>query len=185
MRVGFDIGWYIPDHPPTAPDVFVIPSYALKDRARPTRPSRAQIELACEWWNKFPEAKIIMSTGDNQGLGIPNSRVMVEFAARLGVPQANLIEEDRSRNTRENLLYSMEIIQREQWQQPTLVTLDLYTPRAVATARKLGWQDFYWLSVYSKGESAYGLKAIQTHSRATIFIYELISTLYSKIAGWI
>ena len=185
MRVGFAICWRISDHPPIAPDVFVIPSYALKDRTQPTKPTCAQIELACEWWKKFPHARIIMSTGDNQGLGVPNSRVMVEYAARLGVPRANLIEEDRSRNTRENLVYSMEIIRREHWQQPTLVTLDLYTPRAVATARKLGWRDFYWLSVFSKGEPAYGLKAWQTHSRGTICVYELIATLFSKLAGWI
>ena len=77
MRVGFAICWRISDHPPIAPDVFVIPSYALKDRTQPTKPTCAQIELACEWWKKFPHARIIMSTGDNQGLGVPNSRVMV------------------------------------------------------------------------------------------------------------
>ena len=37
--------WRIPDHPPTAPEVFVIPSYAVKDRTRPTKPTIAQIEL--------------------------------------------------------------------------------------------------------------------------------------------
>jgi uncharacterized SAM-binding protein YcdF (DUF218 family) len=185
MRLGFANYWRVPDQPPTAPDVFVIPSYALRDRTLPTRPTRAQIELAYAWWKKFPRASIIMSTGDNQGLGVTNARVMVEYAARLGIPRAHLIEEDRSRNTRENLLYALEIVQRERWQQPTLVTLDLYTPRAVATARKLGWRDVCWLSVYSKGEPAYGLKAWQTHSRATIFVYESIATLYSKLAGWI
>jgi uncharacterized SAM-binding protein YcdF (DUF218 family) len=51
----------------------------------------------------------------------------------------------------------MDIIAAEHLQQPTLVTLDLYTRRAVATARKLGWKDFYWLSVFSEGEPAYGL----------------------------
>jgi hypothetical protein len=178
-------GWFIPDHPPTAPEVFVIPSYALRDRTLPTRPTIAQIELACRWWSKFPQARIIMSTGDNQGLGIPNSKVMVEYASRLHVPRENLIEEDRSRNTRENLVYSMKIIERERLKQPTLVTLDLYTRRAVATAKKLGWQDFYWLSVYSPGEPAYGMKRFQTHSRGTIFAYELAAMFYSKIAGWV
>ncbi len=177
--------WLIPDHPPVQPDCFVIPSYALKDRALPTQPTIAQIELACRWWQKFPRAKLIMSTGDNQGLGVPNSRVMVEYAARLGVPRANLIEEDRSRNTRENLLYSMEIIERADLQQPTLVTLDLSTRRAVATARKLGWKSFYWLSVFSEGEPAYGLKRWQTYSRATILGYEWIAMLYSKMVGWV
>ncbi len=126
-----------------------------------------------------------MCTGDNQGLGVTNARVMVEYAARLGVPRANLIEEDASKNTWENLRNAWQIATQKNLRQPTLVTLDLYTRRAVATARKQGWRDFYWLSVFAKGESAYGLKAIQTHSRLTIFCYEVIATMYSEIAGWV
>jgi len=176
--------WTIKDNPPVDPGCFVIPSYALKDRTLPTLPTRAQIELALEWWKRFPHAKLIMSTGDNQGLGIPNSRVMAEYAMRLGLPRENVIEENRSRNTYQNLLYSMEIIERQNLKQPTLVTLDLYTRRAVATARKLGWKDFYWLSVFSRGQPAYGYKWIQTHSRFTIFCYEVGAMILSKIVGW-
>jgi uncharacterized SAM-binding protein YcdF (DUF218 family) len=126
-----------------------------------------------------------MSTGDNQELGISNAAVMADYAVTLGVPRENLVEEDRSVTTYENLLYSMEIIQAEDLKQPTLVTLDLYTRRAVATARKLGWKDFYWLSVFSKGQPAYGYKWLQTHSRFTIFCYELGAMVYSKIVGWV
>lgn len=176
--------WMIGDHEPLEPGCFVIPSYALKNRSFPTKPTRAQIELAFEWWKRFPHAKLIMSTGDNQRLGIPNSTVMAEYAMSLGLPRENIIEEDRSRTTHENLLYSMEIIKEQNLRQPTLVTLDLYTRRAVATARKLGWKDFYWLSVFSKGESAYGYKWLQTHSRFTIFCYEVGAMILSKIVGW-
>lgn len=176
--------WMIDDNPPLDPDCFVIPSYAVRDRTTPTLPTRAQIELAFVWWKMFPHARLIMSTGDNQGLGMPNSRVMAEYAMRLGVPRENVIEEDRSRNTYQNLLYSMEIIKRLGLKQPTLVTLDLYGRRAVATARKVGWKDFYWLSVFSKGQPAYGYKWIQTHSRFTIFWYEVSAMILSKIVGW-
>jgi uncharacterized SAM-binding protein YcdF (DUF218 family) len=177
--------WMIADHPPSSPGSFVIPSYALKDASLPTRPTRAEIELAFEWWKKFPEAKLILSTGDNQGLGIPNSKVMADYAVSLGVPRGNVIEEDRSRNTYENLLYSMEIIKARDLGPPTLVTLDLYTRRAVATARKMGWEDFHWLSVFSQGEPAYGYKWLQTHSRITIFCYEVGAMLFSKMVGWV
>ena len=176
--------WSIGDHPPTNPGCFVIPSYALKDASLPTRPTRAEIELAFEWWKKFPNAKLIMSTGDNQRLGIPNSKVMADYAISLGVPRENVIEEDRSRTTHTNLLYSMQIIQAQRLGQPTLVTLDLYTRRAVATARKMGWKDFHWLSVFSEGEPAYGYKWIQTYSRATIFCYEVGAMIFSKLVGW-
>lgn len=177
--------WIIPDNPPLNPDCLVIPSYALRDRCLPTKPTVAQIKLAYEWWKKFPRAKLIMSTGDNQWLGITNARVMVEYAARLGIPRENLIEEDCSRNTYENLRYSLDIIRREHLRQPTLVTLDLYTRRAVATAKKLGWENFYWLSAYSEGEPAYGYKWLQTHSRLTIFCYEVAAMVYSKMVGWV
>jgi len=126
-----------------------------------------------------------MSTGDNQWLGINNSTVMAEYATSLGVPRENIIEEDRSRNTYQNLLYSMAIVQAQHLEQPTLVTLDLYTRRAVATARKLGWKDLHWLSVFSKGEPAFGYKWLQTHSRFTIFCYEIAAMVYSKIVGWV
>ena len=177
--------WMIDDYPPTYPGCFVIPSYALKDSSLPTRPTRAQIGLAFEWWKKFPDAKLIMSTGDNQGLGLPNSQVMAEYAVSLGLPRGNVIEEARSRTTYENLLYSMQIIKAQNLIQPTLVTLDLYTRRAVATARKMGWKDFYWLSVFSEGEPAYGHKWLQTRSRTTIFCYEVGAMMFSKIVGWV
>lgn len=177
--------WIPPDNVPSNPDCFVIPSYALKNRSMPNHPTRAQIQLAHKWWLRFPEAKLIMSTGDNQGLGITNSKVMAAFAMSLGIPQENIIEEDQSLNTHENLLYSMRIMEREGVKQPTLVTLDLYTRRAVAVARKLGMGEFYWLSVFAHGEPAYGYKWLQTHSRFTIFCYEVAAMVYCKAAGWI
>lgn len=185
MRAGITRYWTLADHPPSNPECFVIPSYALKDRGLPTRPTRAQIELAYEWWKRFPRAKLIMSTGDNQGLVVTNAEVMAQYAIRLGVPHENVIMEDRSRNTYENLRYSMEIIQNEGLKQPTLVTLDLYTRRATATARKMGWGEFFWLSVFSKGQPAHGYKWLQTHSRFTIFCYEVGAMMYSKLVGWV
>ena len=185
MRLPFEKQWIIPDHPPSHPDCFVIPSYALKDRFTPTKPTMAEIKLAIDWWRRIPQASLIMCTGDNQGLGVTNASVMASYAIRLGVPAANVIEEDQSLNTYENLYYARQIIDKRNFRQPTLVTLDLYTRRAVATARKMGWKDFYWLSVYSRGEPAYGYKWLQTHSRFTLYVYEVLATVYSRMVGWV
>ena len=176
--------WCIADNPPPEPDCLVIPSYALVNRTLPTRPTRAQIELAAEWWRRFPRAMIIMSTGDNQRLGIPNSAVMAAYAERLGVPRQNIIEENRSLTTYQNLLYSLRIVQEKGLRQAALVTLDLYTRRAVATARKLGWPNLYWVSAFARGQPAYGYKWLQTHSRGTILCYEAAAMGLSKVLGW-
>jgi uncharacterized SAM-binding protein YcdF (DUF218 family) len=127
----------------------------------------------------------LVSTGDNQRLGITNAAVMAAYAISLGVPRERIIEEDRSHNTYENLLYSGQIIVRQGFRQPALVTLDLYTRRAVGTARKLGWPALYWLSVFSPGEPAAGYKALQTASRLTILCYELCAMAYSRVVGWV
>lgn len=185
MRFPFEKQWIIPDRPPSEPDCFVIPSYALKDRFTPTKPTRAPIQLAAEWWQRFPHSSLIMCTGDNQRLGVTNASVMAAYAVHLGIPAENVIEEDQSLNTYENLYHSQQIIQQRNFRQPTLVTLDLYTRRAVATARKMGWKDFYWLSVYSSGEPAYGYKWFQTHSRFTLYLYEVLAMVYSKLVGWV
>jgi len=125
-----------------------------------------------------------MSTGDNQGLGVTNARVMADYAVSLGIPRENIIEEDRSRNTYENLVFATEIIRAESYRQPTLVTFDLYTRRAVEIARRVGWADFYWLSASAKGEPAYGLKWLQTSSRTTIFCYEVLAFAFCKLTRW-
>jgi hypothetical protein len=176
--------WAIPDNPPSSPGCFVIPSYALKDRLLPTRPTRAEIDLACEWWRRFPQARLIMATGDNQGLGVSNAAVMADYAVHIGVPRDRIVQEDRSRNTYENLRYSMDVIEALDLGTPTLVTLDLYTRRAVATARRTGWRQFHWLSAFSQGEPAYGWKRLQTRSRATILAYEIGAFAFSKAVGW-
>ena len=185
MNFPFEKQWVIPDHPPSDPDCFIIPSYALKDRLTPTKPTIAEIKLAAECWRRFPQSSLIMCTGDNQRLGVTNASVMAAYAVRLGVPAGNIIEEDQSLNTYENLYNARQIIVERSFRKPTLVTLDLYTRRAVATAQKMGWNDFYWLSVYSKGEPAYGYKWFQTHSRFTLYLYEVLAMVYSKMVGWV
>lgn len=184
MRLNFSF-WIVPDRPPEETDCFVVLSYAVKNRELPTRPTRAAIELAYTWWKKFPKAKVIMSTGDVQKLGIPDSTIMARYAMSLGLPKRAIIEEDRSRNTYENLLYSMHVMRQHGLKKPTIVASDLHMRRALEIVRKLEWSDFYWLSAYAKGEPATGYKWLQTHSRPLTFLYELLAFGYSKLRNWL
>ena len=91
--------WTISNNPPKNTDVFVVLSYAVKNINTLTKPTKAAVDQAYKWWKKFPQAKIIMSTGNMLGLGKADSTIMAEYAVKLGVPKKNLIEEDKSRNT--------------------------------------------------------------------------------------
>lgn len=177
--------WSLSDKPPSRPGCFVVPSYALKDRSMPTRPTRAALDLAVDWWRHHQDAVIIVSTGDNQRLGITNAAVMAEYVIRTGVPRDHVIQEDRSRNTFENLVFSREIVTSAGYREPTLVTHDLYTRRAVAVARRIGWSDLSWVSAWSKGEPASGYKYFQTYSRLTIGCYEMAAMAFCRFRGWV
>lgn len=174
----------IPDNPPIAPGCLVVPSYALKDRWTPTRPTRAEIDLAASWWRRFPNAMLVMCTGDNQRLGVSNASVMADYAVSVGVPRESIVEEGASLTTRGNLRNAQEIVRRLGLGETALVTIDLYTRRAVATARRLGWDDIRWLSVYAQGEPAHGWKRFQTRSRTSILVYEILASAVSRAVGW-
>lgn len=176
--------WLVADNPPSRPDCFVVPSYALKNATTPTLPTSSELDLASQWWRRFPTSFIIVATGDNQRLGVTNAAVMADYLTCQGVPSDRIIQEDRSLNTYENLLNCRKIVEEVGCVEPALVTLDLYTRRALAVARKIGWHDLRWLSAYSKGEPAYGYKYFQTYSRLTIRCYELAAMVYCRLVGW-
>jgi uncharacterized SAM-binding protein YcdF (DUF218 family) len=124
-----------------------------------------------------------MSTGDNQNLGVSNSTVMAAYAVRMGVPKSRIIEENQSKDTYQNLVYSREITRKMGIRNPTYVTYDLHTRRMLRIARKLGMHDIYYISAGGKGSPAYGIKALQTYSRLTVFIYEILAHIYNLIRG--
>lgn len=147
--------------------------------------TRAQIETAVSWQRRFPDAKVLFSTGDSQGLGIPDAVVMAAYARQLGLPTGAILLEERSRNTWENLAYSRQMIAELDLRQPTLVLYDLHARRVLAIARKMGWQDLYWLTAYSKGDGAHGIKWLRTFSRQVMLLYELLGMVHGRWKGWL
>jgi uncharacterized SAM-binding protein YcdF (DUF218 family) len=177
--------WLVDERPPADPDCLIVPSYALKDRRTPTRMTCAQIEMAVDWQRRFPQAKVIFSTGDTQGLGVADAAVMARYACQLGLPQEAAVEEGQSTNTYENLVYSCRLAKQMACERPALVLYDLHARRVLAIARKMGWIEPQWISASSPGEGAQGIKWLRTFSRPAILLYELLGMVYSKLRGWV
>ena len=57
----------------------------------------------------------------------------------LGVPEAQILLEDRSRNTSENAIFTHDMIQPLEGQVWVLVTSAFHMPRSVETFRRNGW----------------------------------------------
>jgi uncharacterized SAM-binding protein YcdF (DUF218 family) len=63
---------------------------------------------------------------------------MRDFLVELGVPATAVVLEERSRNTRENALYTAEVLQAQGIGPVLLVTSALHMPRALATFQAAG-----------------------------------------------
>lgn len=57
-----------------------------------------------------PDCKILLSGGDAQQIGTSEARVYAEYLNKIGVPAENVLIEDRSRNTWENMKNSAVMI---------------------------------------------------------------------------
>lgn len=87
------------------------------------------------------KAPVVIVTGGRQSWSKSNmteAAMMRDLLMMWQVPDGSILVEDRSRNTRENALFSKEIINTIDCEQPLLVTSAAHMPRSVATFASIG-----------------------------------------------
>ena len=84
--------------------------------------------------------KLIFSGGRIpwKGGGPPESEDMAQIAMALGVPEADIIQEPTSLNTRQNAVNVQAILEKENINRILLVTSAMHMPRSLAIFKKLG-----------------------------------------------
>lgn len=94
------------------------------------------VKLYQEGW----APKLVLSGGriDWRDGGSPESEDMAELATAMGVPAADMWQDTRSLNTRENAENVKVILDREGVKRVLLVTSAMHMPRSIAVFRKLG-----------------------------------------------
>lgn len=92
-----------------APEVMVIfgckvdpdgPSILLQDR----------LDTALDYWEEHPGITIVTSGGQGSNEPVSEARCMADYLMDGGVPEDQILLEDRSHNTKENFLYSKELL---------------------------------------------------------------------------
>ena len=76
------------------------PSILLQDR----------IDAALDYWREHPEIVLVASGGQGSNEPVSEAACMAEAFAENGVPEDQILLEDRSHNTKENLLYTKELL---------------------------------------------------------------------------
>ena len=105
-----------------------------------TRPLERRLIAAINYWNRNPDAYIIVCGGLGNRATITEAEAMARYLIARGIPQERIILEDQSTSTYENLTFAKEILN-EQFPEgfrAVVITNDFHIYRAVRTARQVG-----------------------------------------------
>lgn len=134
-----------------------------------------RLDAALAYLNANPAATVIVSGGQGPGEDITEAKAMADYLTAHGIDSARIVQEDRSRTTRENLENSFAIL-RARGGDPAdgvgIVTSEYHLYRAKRMARSLG-------------ADPAGIAAETTlpSMRINYFIREAVAAAYMQLAG--
>lgn len=123
---------------PSEPQDYVI---VLGAHVRPEGPSRAlalRLDKALEYAADHPDTIFIVSGGQGSNEPCTESSVMKKYLTDRGLPASRILEEDRSTNTRENLLFSRQLI--PAGASTGIISNGFHICRALHLAESLGYE---------------------------------------------
>lgn len=101
-----------------------------------------RLRKACGYLKEHPDAKVIVSGGRGKGEDIEEARVMEDYLLACGIEKCRIIKEPCSRTTRENLLFSAELFEKDR-AVTGIVSNNFHLYRACRYARKFGYKKVY------------------------------------------
>lgn len=102
-----------------------------------------RLEAAEEYLNKNPDTLCIVSGGQGEGEDISEAECMFRYLQKKGIDSTRIYKEDKSTSTRENLLFSKRIIEKEKLNNEiAIVTNEFHLYRASKIAQAIDLKSF-------------------------------------------
>lgn len=102
-----------------------------------------RLKAALGYLNEHEETVCIVSGGQGEGEDITEAECMYRYLLGHGIEASRVYKEGRSISTRENLLYSLQMIEENGWEPNiAIVTNEYHMYRAGRVARALGIEDY-------------------------------------------
>lgn len=119
-------------------DVLIVLGAQVRPDGSPCRALRMRLNTARDYLLAHPHCRCIVSGG--QGTNEPESEAecMASYLVFTGVDSERLLLEDRSKNTIQNLRFSLELLSQAGSQNIGIVTNDFHLKRSLAIARREG-----------------------------------------------
>ena len=137
---------------------------------------------------KYPQAKLIFTGGS--GTLLHQDKKEAHFVGplldQLGVAPGRVIFEDQSRNTAENVTFSLPLAKPKAGETWLLVTSAFHMPRAVGAFRKAGWDVTpYPVDYKTRGETEPPLQFNFAHGMGSLggALHEYVGLLIYRLVG--
>jgi len=126
--------------------VIVLGAGVIEDRI--TRPLARRLDQALYFWRENPDVTIVVTGGLGSRALITEAEAMFMYLAARGVPPANILMEDKSTSTYENLRFANELFALQD-KPVVIISNDFHLFRAVQTARRVGYEDVRRIGAYT------------------------------------
>lgn len=138
---------------------------------------------------RYPDARLIFTGGNASPFGGKGSEAQVarRLFLSLGISPRRLEFESRSRNTRENALFTYRLVNPKPGQVWLLVTSAADMPRAVGCFRAIGWPAVvpYPVDYHTRPQGAAWLPGLsQGLTLADWAAHEWLGLVYYRLRGW-
>ena len=151
------------DHVSGEPKVMIVlgcqvredgPSVLLQDR----------LDEALDYWEEHPELTVVVSGGQGGNEPTTEARAMADYLMERGVAEDQILLEDQSHSTAENLRYSMAVLEEAEAdlsQGVIIVSNGFHLTRARMLAERAGFEDVSTLAA----PSSHALSRLQMYIR--------------------
>nr|WP_154895846.1 YdcF family protein [Paenibacillus xylanexedens] len=114
---------------------------------------KQRLDASLDYIRNHPQTPVIVSGGQGPGESIPEALAMKNYLVEQGITPAQVIMEDKSTSTQENMAFSKRIIDEAGLEHPEImiVTSDYHMFRSKYLAAKNGYAAEYGISAPSPG----------------------------------
>ena len=129
---------YTADNIPENPDLIIVLGCQVKGD-KPGSLLKARLDTTVETLNKYPYAICIVSGGQGPDEIVEEARVMKKYLVDKGIDENRIFEEDKSASSFQNLIFSKDIIEKNNINHESIVILtsEYHIPRAVLIAKRI------------------------------------------------
>ncbi|WP_232224857.1 YdcF family protein [Acidihalobacter ferrooxydans] len=139
--------------------------------------------------HRYPKARLVFTGGNASPFGgrATEAAVARRLFVSLGINPRRMLFENRSRNTRENALYTYRLVKPKPGQIWLLVTSAADMPRAVGCFRQVGWMIVpYPVDYHTRAHGAAWLTGLaRSLTLGDWAAHEWLGLVYYRIRGWI